>query len=742
MAVAKTYQDELPALKKNTENFYNNFRDNFQRFHEDKKFLGVTSLSEADLKILKEMQIPALQFNTLEAYVSRQTGEFGKNEPAITVEKEANVPSDSVTPATVAVVEGSFRAALDEANKNGFADSIYKDLLGGGFSAAKIFTEYASPMSMHQVIRFERAGEPTLCFWDVNAKLPHKGDGLYAGELFPKTEQAFKDEFGDFNLEGIKFQASSAVGSFNWSLKDSDEKILLVADYYKKKFKEKKIVELVDGQVMTIDDYEQFIERWNQSGTFKQPPAIKSSRVSQMPVICRYQFIENQVLSYKETDFKMLPIVFFDGNSVSYRENGTGASKQVTRSYIYHAKDQQRLMNLAGQKIADKMQDNDAKLIISAESLNPNYLDGITNNKKASAIITNELIVTPSGNQSLRPPQPMQTAPIPQEIVNVYMQGQSMMQNILGSYDASLGINDNQLSGVAIIEGATQSNAAAMPYVMGYLQGLNQLAVIYVDLMPLYIKTPRTLPIRMPDGKRSYVPVNQQGGVEINYSSNALSVHVAAGVNFAIQKSRALSQIIMLCQASQLFSQFINQMGLEVLLDNLEIRGIDELKKLAVEFMAQMKQQQAKAQNQPNPLMMKEQNAQKALQIKEQELQLRAQEVQNKQQESQADIQLRTSDVMNDADANTNDRLKIMLEAQQAGADDSVQFKKAQAEEYNASVQLALKANEQDHKHALAIHDQLHQHAKDGISLTHDAIGLSHQIKQDNKPQLMGNNNA
>ena len=41
---------------------------------------------------------------------------------------------------------------------------------------------------------------------------------------------------------------------------------------------------------------------------------------------------------------------------------------------------------------------------------------------------------------------------------------------MLGSYDASLAQNDQQLSGVAIVEAATISNGAAMPYVINYMQ--------------------------------------------------------------------------------------------------------------------------------------------------------------------------------------------------------------------------------------------------------------------------------
>lgn len=82
---------------------------------------------------------------------------------------------------------------------------------------------------------------------------------------------------------------------------------------------------------------------------------------------------------------------------------------------------------------------------------------------------------------------------------------------ILGSYDTVLGTNSNRLSGKAIQQGALQSNGAAMPYLIGYIKGLNRIAEILLDLIPKYIVTPRTIPVRGLNGKRAYQLVNQKG---------------------------------------------------------------------------------------------------------------------------------------------------------------------------------------------------------------------------------------
>jgi len=173
-----------------------------------------------------------------------------------------------------------------------------------------------------------------------------------------------------------------------------------------------------------------------------------------------------------------------------------------------------------------------------------------------------------------------------------------MTQTILGSYDPSQGINQANMSGVAFARSAIQGDNASVPYIVGYIKGLNRVAQIYVDLFPKYNRTPRSLPILLPDGKRSFVEINKQGSVYMNYDPNTLQVKVEVGVNFSMQKELALQTIIAMSQANQGFAQFFNEVGLSTLLDNIEIRGIDDLKEKAQEWLKKQQMMQQSAQQQ------------------------------------------------------------------------------------------------------------------------------------------------
>jgi hypothetical protein len=310
------------------------------------------------------------------------------------------------------------------------------------------------------------------------------------------------------------------------------------------------------------------------------------------------------MLDYIETDYKYLPIIFIDGNSVVMREMNNGVSTQMTRPYVYHAKGIQRLKNFAGQTVANEIENlKMTTWVASKDSIPPEYLDAYINPQKTTTLIFNEFL---DGNPEIRntPPREVQRTETPGIVYQTFEGSDNAMQVILGSYDSQQGrLGNNDLSGKAIQYGALQSNTAAVPYLMGYIKGLNRICICYLDLMPKYYVTPRTIPTRSAAGKRSYKMVNKkddESPIFFNFDPNNLEVKVEAGVNSTMQKQMALEQIVRLMGTSELFSQFINSEGLEILLENVDIRGIDELKEKAAKFMDKMHQAEEEAkENQP-----------------------------------------------------------------------------------------------------------------------------------------------
>lgn len=657
--IAKKHRDRLSELKCNVEDSNRFFKKNYERYTEFMSFVFYEALTQQDRQTLEELGKPTLEFNILEAYISRLRGEFAKQQPSLIVRAADGIPAYMINNAfsdVIKTVEAHLRAIFFDASNDKLEYDIYSDLLGGGFSVFEVYTDYINNMSFDQNIFVGRPFSPLLCGFDPMAQESHKGDGKYCFQLYPKTRKDFEARYGKKATEGMAL--SKSIEGFSWSYMGDSDDIVLICDYYEKQMRPMTIHKLTNGLTVTDDQYKELLERWEESGLLEQPPAIEKSRKSWKEQIIRYRFCENQMLDVAPTNYEHLPLVFVDGNSVKL---SSGHSyQQVTRPYVYHAKGAQRLKNYSGQSLGGELENIvQHKWVVAQEALpdNVTYLDAYQNVQKADTLIYKHYN-DGDPSQVLPPPREVQRAQIPPDIMATFQMCDSTTQSILGSYDAALGINDNQLSGIAINNGAIQSNNASVPYLIGYIKGLNRVAQIITDLIPKYYRTPRTIPVLTPSGKRDYVVINEPrnpDSIDMKYDAKSLQVKVETGVNFALQKEASLRTITQLMQASPTFSDFINTKGLNFILDNIEVRGIEELKEKAQEFERELEQKQ-------------QQQSQMQQEVMQQQMQVQQAKAQAEVQKDQADAMK----AMKEAQGLSKSELeqaKLDLEAQKAAAD-------------------------------------------------------------------------
>lgn len=681
--VSKNATEQLERIKNNVRQSHEYFKDNYKRFNYFMRFIYLTSLDDKDISVLQELSKPQLEFNLGEAYISRLCGEFSKMDPAFAV--RATEAVKLVNPEIIAVVEAHMKAAFKGADKDSLAYKLYKEEVSGGFSVGKIYTDYINSMSFDQTIFVDKAFDSTLCGFDPLARKSHKGDGRWCFELFPKTVDEAKELYGNDIIKGLNFTRSSEEGSFNWSYQNQNEDILLFCEYFGVVKKKIEIVKLANGHSMPAKQYEKFLAMYEEQRFIEQPPAVLKKRWTEIDTIEKFTITGGKVIEHEKTDFSMLPLIFFDGNSAIIRQDEYSSSRQVTRPYVFHTKDVQRLMNFSGQTLANELEtmvQHKWKAAIEGIPDNVDYQLAYTQPQKASILLYNAFKDNDT-NKPLPPPQEIARVPIPPEVTGTFAMGEKLFQSVLGSYDAAIGVNDNDISGVAIMQGAMHSNAAAMPYTVGFIDGWNRMGQIYLDLLPKYVVTPRTIPIIKPDGKRDYYEVNKKGNVFFDYDTKALEVSVEAGVNFAVQKQMALKTIENLMKISPLFAQFMNEDGLEVLLSNIDIKGVDTLKVMATKFMQRMKAQQEEAQknaqNQPSPM-----------ELAAQQLQIEADKTQQKREDSQMKYQAELA--MNAADNAEKSKeadikfLEVMSKIQNQDIDNALKEEKLDAENQRSTL--------------------------------------------------------
>lgn len=611
-------------IKENIHESFLYFKKNYDRFQDFLRFVFVTTLNQETMTKLAALKKPPLQFNILEAYISRQRGEFMGHEPSVTVKAAdgvnmANMPPDFLK--MMEALEAHLREILLNTNNDQLGYKCYTDLLAGGFSCVEIFTDHVNSMSFEQNINVERSYNPCLVGYDPRARLSHKGDGDYCFKIIPMVKEQFENEFGKNATKEMGFNRSSNFEGFKWSYKNETREIALVCEYFEKVRKKSKIVKLADTvalrddyikafmkqngveikQVMFKDDYNKMIELWPLANVLVMPPVYIDERNTIIESIDKITLCETGILERKHTNFEHLPLVFMDGNSIEVQGIATDVYEQVTRPMVYHARGAQIMKDVAGQNIVNEIDTTmQTKLMAALESMpaKSEYRQGYTNFQQATTVLYNAF---KDGNPDVPvpPPREIQRPPTPSIIIDAFMISDKLCQTILGSYDAQQGMQGNDASGFAIQQGAMQSSAATRPYLMGYIQGLNRIAEIIVSLIPKYYLTPRTIPVLNSDGKRDYQMINDEQSAEsimMHYDPKDLMVRVEAGPSFGVQKQIAIEQVMMLMKINPKINQFVSEAGAEILLDNLDFKGVDRFKSAFEEWSKNNKQSEQQQQ--------------------------------------------------------------------------------------------------------------------------------------------------
>lgn len=718
--------DQLVKMIKNVETSYIYFKDNCKRFRDFKNYTFRETLTEQQKGMLTSLNRPQLEFNLGAASISRKLGEFAMHEPSILVSPSEGIP---VGNDVIGIVEGNIRHKIHDANKNSFSNQVYKDMLGGGFSSAKVFTDYQSPMSLNQDIIWEKCFDATMTGFDPMARAPHKGDGQFSFEMYPVTAEDLKEQYPKVDL--ARRTDSTFVGSYQWTYKDMyDQVIILVCDYYEKKKKRTKIVKLSDGKVMTARHYEKLAQFWEEENIIEQLPIVVNSRMTVLDIVCNYKFIQSQILEFKDTDYCYLPHVFFDGNSDVLCKGHTNTSYQFTKPYYYHAKGAQDMMNFMGIAITNSVDNlSCSKFIVKEEAIpqQQDYMDAIAEPQRANTIVVRAYSENNPDKPIPEPIREVQYPALPPEVMGTFNQSVQFIQAILGSGASNPENAHDYISGKAVIEASNADNAAGMPYTIGYLAGLEQMARIHVDLMPKYLLGKRTIPVVNKAGDRTYQDINAEGQPSLNYEQGAIKVQIDAGVNFQVQKDKAMSQVVGLMQASPKFSEFMNsEQGLPILLSNLVIYGADQLKEAAEKWLQVQQQQQQQAMQMQQQMMQQDPRFIKA-QADVKKVEIQGQELEIKAEQQQFDREIKVAELALEQERVENEAILVQHEAEQEEVNAAVQREKAHAEIVAHSLDAAAKMADIEHKQRMDHHDSIRK-----------TVELHHKLKGEVKDEARG----
>jgi hypothetical protein len=609
--VSNEMKKKFTDAKKDIEKSFEYMRPNYDRFNKFMSMTYISTLTANEKMFLLSKNRPLLEFNILKPYINRLLGEFHRSQIGIGVGLKSDVEPTEQDIAEMKFIEHHMRELTHNMKVKGTEYDLFGFCLGGGYAGAEVYYDYTDEMSFDKDICIETVYDPTLMGFDMFAKEQDKSDGRFFWCAYPQNRKVFEDEYKNVSLEGLG--GANTYGSIKWSYRTDNEDVVLLIDYYFKKRKKARIIKLSDGQVMTTDDYKKLVMEWDERGEIMVPPIpIAEPRSTMIETIHRYKMIGTQILEEEETDLKSFPYVFIDGNSHMVKNPDNSSAQFMTVPYVYDAVGAQKLKNYSGQSWAyGLMKQIQSPFMASVDSLRGQDAEPWRNPQDANVLFYNAF-KDDNPDVPLEKPTQLTASPMPQEVQNAFMESDRVAMNTLGQSDTSVNKQTTQqMSGVAYDKQRQVGNAASRPYIVSMIRGMQSIAERILELMPLAYTTERVLPMRDGQGRKSFQKINQPGGIDMKkFNPKKYKITLEAGASFEEQQEAAIHTITQISAAIPAFGQFIADVGVPVVLDNLSMRGIDELKLMFDQWAQQQAQMKEQMMQQPNPEQMKMQVAQ------------------------------------------------------------------------------------------------------------------------------------
>ena len=538
---------------------------------------------------------PCLTFNKLLGPINQVANQARMNKPDL----EA-LPVDSSGDADTAnVIEGMIRH-IEYTSK---ADQVYETALDqsakGSFGYFKVSTRYCGNKTFDQELRIERITNPFAVLIDPYAKEADKSDMMWAFELEWMPRDDYQAEFGKSELAAMNFFDGGINPAPDWIGKDG----VLVARYWYIDVETKTLVAIQwpDGGVTNeyLDELQELPEGMKYA-TDSDGNRIEREDEIRHVNMCRLNGVE--ILD--ETDWKgqWIPILACLGEEM-FIEN-----KRYLFSLIRFARDPQKLYNFYRSSEAETVMLGTKAPWIGAKGSfkDPRWA---TANTVPWAYLEYEPLDI-AGNPT-QPPQRNVFEPPIQALTIGAAQAADDIKATTNVYDASLGAQSNETSGVAIQQRQGQMELSNFHFVDNLNRAILQCGVVLCDLIPKIYDTPREVRILGEDMQEQIVKVNQQftddKGVPKCYdlANGKYDVRMKIGPSFKTQQEKTSQQLM---QMAQNYPQILQVAG-DIIFDNLNFAGADKIaerlrrsmppaltddpSKKPAEMLAQQNQQQA-----------------------------------------------------------------------------------------------------------------------------------------------------
>lgn len=462
-------------------------RDNRREAARDLAFLAGDQWPE-DAKREREAEgRPMLTFNRLPQFVNQVTNDIKQADFSIKV----TPVDDKSDPEIARIYDGLMRQIQFHSKAQHVFGNSVQHSASCGIGWHRIVTDYTDDTTFDQEIKIKRVVNPLSVYCDPAAVEPDRSDAgwMFVTEMWPKSY--FKENYPDAMDVDVEVPREYNDGeTLFWQTSDT----IRVAEYYRKMSYQKTLVLLEDGTTIDKSEISEMQEVY-------APPTIVSERQVACYRVEHYLVTGAEVLEGPTAwPGKYIPLVPVMGAEIPLEE------KVVRHGVIRFARDPQQMYNYYRTASTEAIANQPKAPWLATPKMIGKFkaMWNSANNKNRPYLLYEPDDKAPGGRPLREAPPPVPTA-----LVQESMQAADDMKGTTGIYDAGLGNQSNETSGVAITARDKQGDTANYHYADNLEFSLHHTGKILIDLIPKVYDNERVIRILGDDNKaEQFVPIN------------------------------------------------------------------------------------------------------------------------------------------------------------------------------------------------------------------------------------------
>lgn len=493
----------------------------YQSARDDLYFLSDEEYAQWDAQVAQDRaqaNRPVITIDYLSQFVHQVINDIRMNTPAIKI-----IPNGSGADIeTAEILQGIVRQIEYESAADESYDTAAEFAVKSSIGFIRVEHEYVNEKDFEQRLCVKRVVDPSLVLLDSTSIATDGSDARHAFIFEAVPDRDWETRFGE------AAKVSFPVNNLSEGEK-ADEKCYWIAEFFKVEEKEKKIAMLQDGQVI---DYEEGME-------LVMPLTIRKVKER---VIKRYLLSGDEVLEEGVFPGKWLPIIPVYGEEHWYD------GKRHLYSLIRKAKDAAKMRNLWRSLESELLLKQPQAPVMVASGSITKYMDAWGNPSKSFALPYD--YVDEKGNP-IPAPQRLDPPVVPTGFAQATMSSADDIKATMGLYNASMGLQGNEISGVAVTERKTEGDVATFHFADNLNRSIGQVGRVLVSAIPYIYDTQRI--VRMIDEEDNSKEIGINGMVApeqerlFDLKQGEYDVKIVTGASFTTKRQEAatfLTEII------------------------------------------------------------------------------------------------------------------------------------------------------------------------------------------------------